>query len=163
MLVSGRHFDSILPLSKLRIRNESKGSIGSRARSCGERAKTGTGRLWNAPLLGQHKSISFKDRNRLADRWQLPADGMRGRPVLKQSRKSVELVAECSADQSMAPGTQNPAKLSCATVTVLDVMPHVRQPRQVTTLVPQWDALGTAGNVCQVRRLWPSAAGEHAA
>jgi hypothetical protein len=80
--------------------------------------------------------MGLKDRDRLMDRWELLADVTRSRPIMKQSRKSFELVAESSADQNVAYRRENPAKLRRATVTVPDVMPHLRQPRQVTTLVP---------------------------
>src|SRR5262245_31026082 len=53
----------------------------------------------------------------------------------------------------MAATNHNPAKLAPAGLMVTNVMPYVRQPREVAGLAPQWDALGRAGGIGEVPQL----------
>jgi hypothetical protein len=84
----------------------------------------------------------------------LLADFSRRWPVPKQRRKAIELIAESTSHENVAATRDNPAKLAPAGLMVANVMPNVRQPREITALAPQWDALGGAGRVCEVPQLF---------
>ena len=150
LLVSSRHLDRGLSLLKLRIRDEGKSGISAQAGSLGEHTQTGGRRLQYVTMLGQDKSMGFKDVDGLLNRRELLADLFGRRPEAKQRRKPIELIAKGSSHENVATRRHNPVKLGRAGVMVANVMPHMGQPYEVTALAPQRDALSSPARVRKV-------------
>jgi hypothetical protein len=149
-LLASRHLDRRLSLLKLRIRNERKSGIGAQPGSLGERTQTGGRGLHYVTMLDQCKSMGFKDLDGLLNGRELLADLFGRRPEATQRRKPIELIAKGSSHKNVAARRHNPVKLARAGMMIANVMPHMRQPYEVTALASQRDVLGRPPRVRKV-------------
>ena len=110
-----------------------------------------------------HELLGLEHSDRFLDRWEVLADLAGPREEPEEGRKPSESIAESTSNQDSACGVEDAAELVDTAGSIADVVEHVREPRNVTTVITERDVFSGTGHVCdRIGANLPSSNRKHA-